>query len=940
MFRSKNTSSESLQQWPKAVVVAAARSAQSSGARLVDWTKRNRIEIITFFICVALYYVVIARRFFGSEVVIGGDTQLLWSQHFFVLESLVEYLQYPLWDPTTLGGYPAHLLMVNGYFQNFHPFHVPFFIVATALGRLFHVDTNILMVFHKTIYIFSLNLVAVMLISREICVSRLARLLPPVIYSLCAFQFYALRDNMMVEGLPPALFFTFALFYHANRRTAHSLLVLIMFLTLYVFGFCYAYLLSSIWWVATLTILVLLTSPGLIPDSYRCVRQMWGEKLLRIHLLLAVAFFLITCGAVGFSLMGTIGEVLRAPGNQPVSYDVSSGGSFGARAIYGVQIWTNFLVWAPFPEIHQNFFKYDPWEAGIHHRYLGMVLLPLLVVAAMFGHQRRFLWPLLITTLIATAYISYGAENPFLAFLLDNFPPVRNTRAMANLLPRDVGVLLILGAGIGLDVLVSQAPRAGDTRIWVTTRTILLMLMVGAVVLVVAVAVPALMPIRHAVAHMGVYLGLSCLVILVLAHGAGQSARVPLVLVLLVTAVMDLSISAAAYSKLNHTWSPYGPPQNISMPSPRLGPKAPDDPPWVGTYRGEFHRLFGGPYVGTRTWLVLATHPSWQPALLNWDTAGRDMLAYPDFRFFTNATYIPFEAIRTIDNVKLPASVITPPTLLVKEGDREIIKLPGRDVVVEDGMAGFMEGASTAGERAAAFSGWALESSGRPARTVLIFVGDTLWGSFATGGFKRPDLAGFGKDAVNAGFNGLLEGVAKDDQKNIRGFVVLADGKARELKYSAGYPFTRGEGPGPESLRARPAKDGPPTFYVHDQKAELANIVGREEKLTWSVAEWTPNHYTVRVSAPSDGYILNLENYNRYWKAYVDGVSVDILRANFTMQAIKLTKGDHLVSWRYMPLPFELGWVLFYLAFAGAWVAFRYSSASLVSPPNAAAARR
>jgi hypothetical protein len=89
MFRSKTTSSESLQQWPKAVVVAAARSAQSSGARLVDWTKRNRIEIITFFICVALYYVVIARRFFGNEVVIGGDTQLLWSQHFFVLESLI-----------------------------------------------------------------------------------------------------------------------------------------------------------------------------------------------------------------------------------------------------------------------------------------------------------------------------------------------------------------------------------------------------------------------------------------------------------------------------------------------------------------------------------------------------------------------------------------------------------------------------------------------------------------------------------------------------------------------------------------------------------------------------------------------------------------------------------------------------------------------------------
>jgi hypothetical protein len=217
--------------------VCTARREASGLGRIFSSIRERRTDIFVFG-CVLLYYIVIARRFYGGDV-IGGDTHLIWSWYYFVMQSLVEYLQYPLWDPTTLGGCPAHLLMVNGALQNFHPFQLPFFLLATAAGRLLHVDTEYLVIFHKTFYLFALNLIFVMLITREICQSRLARLLPPVIYTLSYFQFFALRDNSMVEALPPVLFYVFALLYHANRRTPYSLMVLLTAFTLWIAEFCW-----------------------------------------------------------------------------------------------------------------------------------------------------------------------------------------------------------------------------------------------------------------------------------------------------------------------------------------------------------------------------------------------------------------------------------------------------------------------------------------------------------------------------------------------------------------------------------------------------------------------------------------------------------------------------------------------------------------------------
>jgi hypothetical protein len=279
-------------------VPARTRSAVDARVSALRISNGLVFNVSVFLSCLLLYYFFNVQRYFDGFI-IAGDTRAAWSVHFFVLESLIEYLQYPLWDPTTLGGYPSHLLMVNGWYQNFHPFHLPYLLVAAVIGRLFQVDTNQLVLIHKTFFLFSINLVAVMLITRELCRNWLARLLPPLVYTLCAFQFMALRDNLLVEGLPPALFYLFGLIHHANRRSARSLLVFLFFLTLYIFGLCYAYLLSSIWWVATFSILTLLCSPGLLADSWICVRSLWAQKTTRIQFQLVIALMLVSLGVVG-----------------------------------------------------------------------------------------------------------------------------------------------------------------------------------------------------------------------------------------------------------------------------------------------------------------------------------------------------------------------------------------------------------------------------------------------------------------------------------------------------------------------------------------------------------------------------------------------------------------------------------------------------------------
>ena len=50
-----------------------------------------------------------------------------------------------------------------------------------------------------------------------------------------------------------------------------------------------------------------------------------------------------------------------------------------------------------------------------------------------------------------------------------------------------------------------------------------------------------------------------------------------------------------------------------------------------------------------------------------------------------------------------------------------------------------------------------------------------------------------------------------------------------------------------------------------------------------------------------------MDNYDKGWKASVDGKNVPILRANYTFRAIPIEKGKHIVKFLYDPWGFKLG---------------------------------
>ena len=203
------------------------------------------------------------------------------------------------------------------------------------------------------------------------------------------------------------------------------------------------------------------------------------------------------------------------------------------------------------------------------------------------------------------------------------------------------------------------------------------------------------------------------------------------------------------------------------LPDPaRFGPIKRESDNWFGNYSGHAHGSGPNYVFGLRSWLVLASRERWRPVLENWNPQTGRMTEYPALRFYSSATFVPFERITEIEHV--------PP----------------------------------------------------------------------------PD------------------------------------------------PTT--------------------TFYIHDETA-LAGLSATARKLeaNWVLTKFTPNSVHATIDMPEPGFVLHLDNFDRFWKARVNGASVDVYPANFTFKALKLPAGRSLVALEYDPYPIKWGWAAYYLSFIG-----------------------
>jgi hypothetical protein len=74
-----------------------------------------------------------------------------------------------------------------------------------------------------------------------------------------------------------------------------------------------------------------------------------------------------------------------------------------------------------------------------------------------------------------------------------------------------------------------------------------------------------------------------------------------------------------------------------------------------------------------------------------------------------------------------------------------------------------------------------------------------------------------------------------------------------------------------------------------------------------SVVDYQPSEVRVAVNAPTEGWVVLLDNDFPGWRASVDGYPARIYQANFTFRAVNVPAGRHRIEFSYRPLSFTLG---------------------------------
>jgi len=73
------------------------------------------------------------------------------------------------------------------------------------------------------------------------------------------------------------------------------------------------------------------------------------------------------------------------------------------------------------------------------------------------------------------------------------------------------------------------------------------------------------------------------------------------------------------------------------------------------------------------------------------------------------------------------------------------------------------------------------------------------------------------------------------------------------------------------------------------------------------IVGYQPNRIILEAASSSDCILFLSETYYPGWKAFIDGKSTQIYRANYTFRAVFLPKGSHKIEFIYFPLSLKIG---------------------------------
>ena len=98
---------------------------------------------------------------------------------------------------------------------------------------------------------------------------------------------------------------------------------------------------------------------------------------------------------------------------------------------------------------------------------------------------------------------------------------------------------------------------------------------------------------------------------------------------------------------------------------------------------------------------------------------------------------------------------------------------------------------------------------------------------------------------------------------------------------------------------------GPPSTQKNSMaKEQNSDLLVKDEV---RIIKRSNNRITFQVSSPQEGYLVVTDVYYPGWKAYIDGMESEIMRANYTFKAVAVPVGNHVVELIFDPVSFKIG---------------------------------
>lgn len=91
---------------------------------------------------------------------------------------------------------------------------------------------------------------------------------------------------------------------------------------------------------------------------------------------------------------------------------------------------------------------------------------------------------------------------------------------------------------------------------------------------------------------------------------------------------------------------------------------------------------------------------------------------------------------------------------------------------------------------------------------------------------------------------------------------------------------------------------------------QIQHALGNQQQSSVQFLTYTTDQVVLHVTTDSPSLLVMSDMYAPGWKARVDDAGAQVIRANYAFRAVFVPKGEHVVTFYYQPLSFQIGKIL------------------------------